>query len=162
MPDFSSQTNPFQRPREALDDPFKMRSLGTILFDFLYYYGSLYPHDDNMCMSISEGKILKSDSAETKKLGLDIRCPMSGGMYLHPCWILLSTLIRLSGNVAKSLGPRFLKNMVRSFKLCYTAILQSGATDRNILGPIVSVDQNVSDYIPVPPHFISNDLSRSR
>ena len=88
MPDFFPQTNPCQRPREALDDPFKMRSLGTILFDFLNYYGSQYPHEDNVYMSISEGKVLESDSAETKKLGLDIRCPISGGMYLHPCWIL--------------------------------------------------------------------------
>ena len=162
MPDFFSQTNPCQRPREALDDPFKMRSLGTILFDFLNYYGSQYPHEDNVYMSISEGKVLKSDSAETKKLGLDIRCPISGGMYLHPCCILLSTLTCLSGNTAKSLGPRFLKDMIRSFKFCSAAILQSGTADRNILGPIVSVDQNVSDCIPVLPHFISNDLVGSR
>lgn len=121
------QTNPCQRPREVLDDPFKMRSLGTILFDFLNYYGSQYPHDDSVYMSISEGKVLESDSAETKKLRLDIRCPISGG------------------NTAKSLGASFLKDMIRSFKLCSAAILQSGATDRNVLGPIVSVDQNMID-----------------
>ncbi|KAF5311261.1 hypothetical protein D9758_018500 [Tetrapyrgos nigripes] len=44
------QVNYNRRPQDYIDEPFKNRSLGVLLKDFLFYYGSQFPYSKSGCI----------------------------------------------------------------------------------------------------------------
>ncbi|KIM82309.1 hypothetical protein PILCRDRAFT_8117 [Piloderma croceum F 1598] len=57
------QLNPANRPSESIDKALESGSLGTILMDFLHYYGTTFPYDDSY-ISVNQGKLLPKESAD--------------------------------------------------------------------------------------------------
>jgi Cid1 family poly A polymerase len=55
--------NPANRPSESIDKVLESGSLGTILLDFLHYYGTTFPYDDSY-ISVTQGKLLPKESAD--------------------------------------------------------------------------------------------------
>jgi hypothetical protein len=55
--------NPANRPSEYIDKAVESGSLGTILMDFLHYYGTTFPYDDSY-ISVTQGKLLPKESAD--------------------------------------------------------------------------------------------------
>jgi DNA polymerase sigma len=55
--------NPANRPSESIDKALESGSLGTILLDFLHYYGTNFPYDDSY-ISVTQGKLLPKESAD--------------------------------------------------------------------------------------------------
>ncbi|KAF5340170.1 hypothetical protein D9758_014993 [Tetrapyrgos nigripes] len=76
------QVNYNRRPQDYIDEPFKNRSLGVLLKDFLFYYGSQFPYS-KVYIDVQRGLVLPRTSKEwvhkahqTKQVA--ILCPVEG------------------------------------------------------------------------------------
>ncbi|KAF9260665.1 hypothetical protein L218DRAFT_1002414 [Marasmius fiardii PR-910] len=71
------QLNPKDRPKEYFEDPYKSRSLGILLKDFLQYYAVEFPYADSY-ISVRQNKLLPKASVDwitnTTPEGLAIEC----------------------------------------------------------------------------------------
>lgn len=74
------QLNPTNLPEDLLTKPLETKSLGTLLMDFLLYFGSNFPLDD-CYISVTQGKLLPKESADwiTGRNKLSIECLVNPG-----------------------------------------------------------------------------------
>ncbi|KAJ7045207.1 hypothetical protein C8F04DRAFT_1343864 [Mycena alexandri] len=135
------QLNPSQRPQDYIDKPIETESLGSLLADFLFYYGASFPYTTSY-ISVSEGQLLPKKSAEwiTNKVpdGLAIQC-----------------LINPENDVGKSASR--LEAIRSAFKEGYAAILQLSLTDdASLLGPLVSLNQSTVNHRAHIQHIVDS------
>lgn len=80
------QLNPGNRPSEFINKPTESESLGTLLMDFMHYYGVDFPYATSY-ISVTEGKLLLKESAEwiTNKNpeALAVQCLLRPGSCLY-------------------------------------------------------------------------------
>jgi non-canonical poly(A) RNA polymerase PAPD5/7 len=78
------QINYLGRPQEYIDEPFANNSLGILLKDFLWYYGSEFPYS-TAYIDIEKGLVLPRSSEEwvykKRDMKVAILCPVAGSFF---------------------------------------------------------------------------------
>ncbi|KAJ7603639.1 hypothetical protein DFH06DRAFT_1256414 [Mycena polygramma] len=125
--------NPSKRPQDYIDKPMETESLGSLVADFMFYYGIEFPYAYFLYFC-PEGKLLPKESAE---------------------WISNKCLLNPENDVGKSAGR--LDAIRSAFKTGYATILQMSLTDTSLLGPLVSLTQSVCQAhfsLPYPSNSV--------
>ncbi|KAJ7511705.1 hypothetical protein B0H11DRAFT_1952680 [Mycena galericulata] len=134
------QLNPSKRPQEYIDMPMETESLGALLTDFMFWYGTQFPYTTSY-ICVKEGELRPKEEAEwiTNKVpdGLAIQC-----------------LINPDNDVGKSAGR--LEAIRGAFKEGYAAILQLSLTDKTVLGPLVSLNQSTLNHRAHIQHIVDS------
>ncbi|KAF9469521.1 hypothetical protein BDZ94DRAFT_1242597 [Collybia nuda] len=126
------QLNPSKRPQSFLDNPMETESLGSLVIDFFFYYGLEFPYATSY-ISVTEGKLLPKESAPWIKIPAGNQQRLSIQCLVNPESDI--------GKAASNLGT-----IQKAFKDGYSYLLQLTLVDRNALGPIVSVTQEMISH----------------
>ncbi|KAJ7641073.1 hypothetical protein FB45DRAFT_999905 [Roridomyces roridus] len=123
------QLNPTNRPREYLDKPMETLSLGALLTDWLFYYGTQFPYATSY-ISATEGRIGLKEQAEwvLKKNG--------GGLAIE-------CLVNPGHDVGRSVSR--LEAIRDAFKEGYKAMLELGDDVESTLKVVMGVTQRTMD-----------------
>ncbi|KAF7965378.1 hypothetical protein HWV62_44087 [Athelia sp. TMB] len=99
------QLNPTKVPSESLNNPLETKSLGTLLMDFLSYFGSTFPLDE-CYISVTQGKLLPKDSADwiSGRNKLSIECLVDPGPSIKQVGMVDDTDSFPENDVGRSAG----------------------------------------------------------
>ncbi|KAJ7657010.1 hypothetical protein DFH06DRAFT_1199014 [Mycena polygramma] len=134
------QLNPSKRPQDYIDKPMETESLGSLVADFMFYYGIEFPYATSY-ISVAEGKLLPKESAEwiSNKV---------------PDALAIQCLLNPENDVGKSAGR--LDAIRSAFKTGYATILQMSLADTSLLGPLVSLTQSTLNHRAHIQHIVDS------
>ncbi|KAG7095781.1 hypothetical protein E1B28_006484 [Marasmius oreades] len=115
------QLNPKNRPKEWIENPYKAKSLGILLRDFLEYYAVEFPYAESY-ISVLQGRLLPKASVDwIQKENADL--------------LAIECLVKHRNDVARATNR--IPAIREAFKSASETLLQTSLKDKTTLGSII-------------------------
>lgn len=123
---FFIKTNPTKRSSWSYDYPVISKSLGTLLSDFLQYFSNQFPYSTSR-ISAEKGKLYPNTCRDRdRNCGISVEC-----------------LVNPEINVAETVMPLTLQQIINVFLVGLAHIVKSTVQDHGVLTRLVACDKNV-------------------
>ncbi|THU84239.1 hypothetical protein K435DRAFT_687959, partial [Dendrothele bispora CBS 962.96] len=126
------QVNPRNRPLSYLEEPWRTKSLGLLLRDFLWYYGQEFDYA-NTYIDVVEGKVLPKQSTPSVRLWYD-----------DPKKVTIRCMVNRENDAGRS--THAMPVIKKAFKEAHDALRSTPMERDSLLSVMVVFDEAVSHF----------------